>query len=245
VDLVCRLYKGCFKRVYVFSPSCNLDSAWDPVKKFCEKELQVDLSREQCFFDAWDPEVVNSLWQRQVHLTQLSKKRGMKTLYSVLFCIDDFADQPEVVHSNRGAASGGSLITTLFLKGRHAFCSVLLGSQKLRLLSSAIRVNTQFYCIWRLRNALELASIIEELSALHDKDTLLQMYEFAVSHPYGFWFVNMCAKQRADMFFVNFQHRLVVKDAGDRDARDQDARPSGPPVPRGDGRQAAGGKPAR
>ena len=42
--------------------------------------------------------------------------------------------------------------------------STWVSSQKLRLISAAVRVNQQFLCCWRLRNQHELEAVIEELS---------------------------------------------------------------------------------
>ena len=73
--------------------------------------------------------------------------------------VDDFADQPEL-HRR----TGDGALDTLFIRGRHMQISTWVSSQKLRLISAAVRVNMQFICIWRLRNQLELEAV-EELSA--------------------------------------------------------------------------------
>ena len=85
-----------------------------------------------------------------------SKKLETKKLYQVLVVIDDFADTPQL-HKPHGA------LDTLFIRGRHMQISTWVSSQKLRLISAAVRVNMQFLCCWRLRNQHELD---EELSAL-------------------------------------------------------------------------------
>ena len=54
-----------------------------------------------------------------------------------------------------------------------------MSSQKLRLISAAVRVNQQFFCCWRLRNQHELEAVIEGLSALLPKDKLRRIYEQA------------------------------------------------------------------
>ena len=89
----------------------------------------------------------------------------MKKLYQVLIICDDFADSPQL-HKPHGA------LDTLFIRGRHLQISTWVGSQKLRLISAAVRVNQQFLCCWRLRNQHELDAVIEELSALLPKDKL-------------------------------------------------------------------------
>ena len=207
VDTLVRLYDGCFKRIYVFSPSVDLDSAWLPVKKYVEQKLGVDTQKEQCFFSKWDPEAIKGIVDQQVRLTEYSKKRGLKKLYGICIVIDDFADDPRIVHSQSGAAAGGSMLNTLFIRGRHSHISTIVSTQKLRLISSTMRVNTQFLCVWRLRSALELESLLEEVSATHDKKTLLAMYEHCTSAPYGFWYINL-TRHPGEMFFVGFHSQI-------------------------------------
>ena len=36
------------------------------------------------------------------------------------------------------------------------------------------------------------------------------MYEAAISEPHSFWYVNLVAKDKKDMFFVRFDHKIVV-----------------------------------
>ena len=34
-NLVLKVYRGCFERIHIFSPSIDGDSTWVPVKKIC------------------------------------------------------------------------------------------------------------------------------------------------------------------------------------------------------------------
>ena len=79
----------------------------------------------------------------------------MKKLYQVLIICDDLADVPQL-HRPNGA------LDTLFIRGRHMQISTWMSSQKLRLISAAVRVNQQFLCCWRLRNQHELDAVVEE-----------------------------------------------------------------------------------
>ena len=124
------------------------------------------------------------------------------------------------------------MLNTLFVRGRHLCISTLVSSQKLRLVSPTIRVNLQFLCVWRLRNQHELESLLEEVSAVYDKKTLLQMYNMATDEPYSFWYILLTAKRREDMFFVRFEKRMIPNLGTNKD----DGRTSGrnglpPPQP--------------
>ena len=97
-----------------------------------------------------------------------------KLFDQILVVIDDFADQPEL-HRR----TGDGALDTLFIRGRHMQISTWVSSQKLRLISAAVRVNMQFMCVWRLRNQLELEAVLEELTALLPKQELQAIYQEA------------------------------------------------------------------
>ena len=87
--------------------------------------------------------------------------------------------------------------------------STLILTQKLRLAGSILRVNAQALVVFRLRNGLERDAILEELSGIYDKQTLLEMYQLATSEPYSFWFVNLAASRIEDMFWLRFEQRMI------------------------------------
>ena len=132
------------------------------------------------------------------------------------------ADVPQV-HKK----TGDGILDTLFIRGRHYMCSTWVSTQKLRLMPSAVRVNTMFYCVFRLRNQLELDALVEELSAMLPKEVLFGMYEEATREKYSFWFVNLRAPKE-DMFWVRFDRKFLVN--GDD--------------PVASGEQTSGGRPA-
>ncbi len=210
VDMILRLYRDAWSRIFVFSPSVHIDSSWAPVKDYIENDLKVDGSQEPFFFDKWDAEALNEIVDTQRRVIEESKKQKIKQLYGILIVVDDFADSPQIVHSQSGAASGGSMLNTLFIRGRHMMISTLVSSQKLRLLSSTMRVNVQFMLVWRLRNRLELQSLLEEISAVYDMKTLEQMYQMATDDPYSFWYILFTARKKEDMFFLRFEQKMVL-----------------------------------
>ena len=40
-NLILNIYRGCFERIYIFSPSIDLDSTWLPVKKYPTDTMKV------------------------------------------------------------------------------------------------------------------------------------------------------------------------------------------------------------
>ena len=153
-------------------------------------------------------------------LTPMDESTSLKKLYQILIVIDDFADQPEL-HRR----TGDGALDTLFIRGRHMQISTWVSSQKLRLISAAVRVNMQFMCVWRLRNQLELEAVLEELTALLPKKELQAIYEEATREPYSFLFIHYL-KPRAEMFYKRWEERFVIENGEPPD-------PSGQQAPRG------------
>ena len=125
-----------FDALFVFSPSSDIDSAWDPVREFA-KGL-----KESSFHSDWDEPALLEILSKQKALvkekkTALSKKK----LPQALVIIDDFADRYDVMKS------AGNVLTTLFIRGRHFGCSCWISSQKLTAISTVARVNFRFLCV--------------------------------------------------------------------------------------------------
>jgi len=207
-DLIVRLYRGAFERVFVWSPSIDLDHQWDAVKKYSAEVLGVDQAKEKTFFNTWDEDDINKVIQDHTQVTLAAKKRGMRKLYSILIVIDDFADMRSVIHSSHNACA------QLFIRGRHAGISTLVSSQKLTLLDPVLRTQATFLCVFRLRNGREYQSLIEELSALLPPDTLREMYQMVTEEKFSFWYINLAAHDKRDMFHLRFDGgRMIVDQA--------------------------------
>ena len=126
----------------------------------------MNVEKDQAYWEDWDEAALRRIIQQQRKITETSKKLEMKKLYQVLIILDDLADMPQL-HKPNGA------LDTLFIRGRHMQISTWVSSQKLRLISAAVRVNQQFLCCWRLRNQHELDAVVEELSWLDKRPLAL------------------------------------------------------------------------
>jgi hypothetical protein len=49
--MILDIYRDCFARVYIWSPSINVDHSWEPVKKYIEKDLKINTSKEKVYFE--------------------------------------------------------------------------------------------------------------------------------------------------------------------------------------------------
>ena len=82
-NLILDVYKGCFGRIYVWSPSIDLDATWKPVKKYVEDN---DLCGkvEKCSFDSYEPEELERVIDTQRKVTQFQKDKGKKKLFQII-----------------------------------------------------------------------------------------------------------------------------------------------------------------
>jgi hypothetical protein len=192
--------------VYIFSPSVDIDSVWGPVKDYVRDELGVR-ENEKCFFHEFDHAAIEKIVQEQHKMTiALKEKKGNKKLFNILIVVDDFSDDPSVLH-----AQGKNVLNTLFTRGRHQNISCWISAQKLTTISTVIRTQTQFYCIGRLRSQKELQSLLEEISATHPVKTLQRLYDIATQQDHGFLYIKL---SHPPEFYSQFTHRLHVRPAG-------------------------------
>jgi GTPase SAR1 family protein len=196
--------KSVFKRVYVFSPSVHVDPAWLPVKKFVEDELKVPKA-EQWAWDHYDPLALEQLIATQKEVIAVAKQEKVRRMFNILVVVDDFAD-------NAAFSRRDALLHSLFTRGRHAFISTICATQKFRALSNIIRVNATALIVFRLRSEAELQAIVEEISAVYGKDTLIALIRHATEQPYSFLYCDLAAKKPDQMFWLRFEKRLVPRD---------------------------------
>ena len=82
-NLILDVYKGCFSRIYIFSPSIDVDATWKPVKNYI-KEHDMCGAEEKCFFDHYSPEELEKIIDTQRKVAQFQKDHKKKKLYQIL-----------------------------------------------------------------------------------------------------------------------------------------------------------------
>ena len=205
-NMILDIYRDCFSRIYIFSPSIEVDLTWRPVKDYIEKHMKVKHTPEEpLYFDHYDPEALATILENQHKITNFMKKRGDKNLFQILIIVDDFADDPSFTRQSK-------LLHALYTRGRHNMISTITATQKFSAIHPIIRVNATELFIYRLRNYRDLETFIEEVSAVFDKKTLMDMYNLATEEPYSFMYVALTAKKKEDMFWIRFDKKLVVTD---------------------------------
>ena len=80
-NLILDIYRGCFSRIYIFSPSIDIDYTWVPVKKYIEEDLKaVETEDDKFNFSEYDPEALEKIIDTHHKVTDFMKKHKYKTL---------------------------------------------------------------------------------------------------------------------------------------------------------------------
>jgi hypothetical protein len=204
-NMILDIYRGCFERIFIFSPSINLDHSWYPVKKYIEREMKIDTKKEKTYFDEYEPEDLENIISTQRKVIEYMKNKKYKNLYNILIIIDDFADNPNFSRNSK-------LLHSCYTRGRHSSISTWTSTQKYCCLSPIIRVNATSLYVFRLRNFSDLQAVIEETSALVDKKTLLEIYNLATNdEPYSFLFLDLTAKKLDDIFWIRHEKKIMIE----------------------------------
>ena len=154
-----QFYGGKFSRIYWFSPSATVDDGLDPLKDYVNN-LQ-DQETDPTFHDDFDVDFIKKLLERQKKITEHLKRKGATRRFNICIVVDDHADNPSAMHR------AGGILETLYVRAHHFGLSTIVSSQKLKLISSTVRVNLTALFVFRLRNHSDLlGGVIREYSAL-------------------------------------------------------------------------------
>ena len=140
-NFILDIYSGCFDKIYIFSPSINLDHTWLPVKEYIKDKLKIkdDDKEDPIYYDEYVPEELFKIIETQTKITNYMKQQKKTKMFNVLVIVDDFADSPSLSRNSK-------LLHALYTRGRHAFLSTITATQVLFALSPVIRKNaTEMY----------------------------------------------------------------------------------------------------
>ena len=74
--MVLDIYRDCFSRIYIFSPSINVDSTWLPVfKNVLRKSLHLHPKKENIYVDHYDPSDLINIIATQHKVTDFYEEK--------------------------------------------------------------------------------------------------------------------------------------------------------------------------
>ena len=141
-NLILKIDRGCFERIYIILPTAHIDEAYKEVIKYIEKELKIDNKKEQYLFDDYNPEALAHIIETQRKVIEYQKKNKMNKLFSCFLVIDDFAEDKTFMRYSK-------ILHGLYTKSRHFGLSVIIASQKYNALAPIVRLNTSSLYVFK------------------------------------------------------------------------------------------------
>ena len=81
VSLILNVYRNCFERIYIYSPSIHVDEIWKPVKEYIKDHIQLEPD-EDVYFDHYDPSSLQYIIDTQHKIRDYMQNKNYKKLFS-------------------------------------------------------------------------------------------------------------------------------------------------------------------
>jgi hypothetical protein len=226
------LEHGAFTIVYVISPTCDQNAAFDllkqPPENFYSGRRTLD-DPSGCLQEVLTriEELVDMYFKREEYRRIYGKwKAGKPLTYAENFLLQRnfFEPKPalprpspllmidDLSHTSmfRGAASNLLINTTL--RHRHMYevgLSIFMLVQTWKSgLPKSIRQNCRQFCIFKTHDDTQLKSMYEEVAAQVSKEDFYKAYDLATDKPYQFLSVDMIRENGMPLFRINFDQLL-------------------------------------
>lgn len=197
INMLQKVYLKLYDDIYIISHSINLDKNWDNIRnKIPEENLK----------DEYDEEDLRKIVDRHLKIREKQKEAGKRKLGQLLVVLDDVIDNKEIISSKMD-----SLLTTLFIRGRHLGISVWFSSQKYKTaIPRIIRLNCSHYIIFRLSQKSERDAILDEFSALVSMSELNEIYDDATFEKYSFLYIDKTKHDINEVFHKKFEMAYMI-----------------------------------
>ena len=163
ISLLMGPYKGLHSRIVIVSPSVHVDPLWQAWKDFVRNHYDWAGELDDYLFDSYDEPALREIVQKHKSINQELKKRGKRKLFSLCIFFDDLSGTTEFHDSN-------NIIADIFLRHRHNFIQAICSSQKWRSLSTAVRSQTCWLCIFEVSIRKEGSAFIDLVSLRPQND---------------------------------------------------------------------------
>ena len=204
LNLALKFWRGCFSRIYLFSPTSDVDHTWSPLEQYIKTQLSVEES-EQVFFNTFSEKKLEELLETQRKIVQWQKKnQPNEKIHQILILIDDFGSDQNVMKHTK-------VLDKLYTQGRHIFVSTIISQQRWMMASSTQRSQATLVIYGKPRSELDWKKFAEENSALAGgMKNLEEMMRIATSEPYGFLTLDLLTQDPNKRFLKNFHTYLQI-----------------------------------
>ena len=192
---------NCFDRFMVLSPNVFVDPQYKPLIQYIEQTT--GQKKDDFCFEEFDHDAIRQLMDEQKKTNAYLRKIGAKRLISACCVIDDFGERADLVKAH------GSVINSLFTRGRHVQISAFLLLQRFRLANPTIRYNAHCIYVHKLNSAKDLEALAEEFGqTTNGVDNFIQIYKRATAKKFGFLFITTGAEPR---FYSSYNSEFKIR----------------------------------
>ena len=82
-NMILDIYRDCFERVYIFSPSINVDHTWLPVKSYLDNKINLSEDEPSLYYDTYDPESLENIITTQRKIVEHQKTKRSNKLFII------------------------------------------------------------------------------------------------------------------------------------------------------------------
>jgi len=192
---------GMFDRYEIYSPNIFVDPQYKNLIAYIEQ--QTGQKKDDFCHEEFDTDSVRQMMEDQKKANAYLRKIGAKRLLSTCCVCDDFGERADLMKAH------GSVINSLFTRGRHLQISTFLLLQRFRLANPTIRYNAHCIYVHRLNSQKDLEALAEEFSAVTGgPDAFYEIYRRATAKRYGFLFITTGADPR---FFSSYNSEFKIR----------------------------------
>lgn len=147
-------------------------------------------------FGEYDPAVIREVMETQ---GEIIKRHGKARCPKVVIILDDCLE----------FLKQHSLIEKLFFKGRHINISPIVLVQKLKGVSTILRVNTRYAVFFRAGNSNEIEHFLEAYTGKRERSKIEEELHEWFKTPYSFLFCDFKTQNFKDRYMLGVDGKLV------------------------------------
>jgi len=183
--------KKNYQYFVILCPSLEFSGDYDEFKNNDEKN-------QFTFFNEYDPRVLEEIMETQADIiVRYGKQRTPKVVVLLDDCMENIRQR--------------SIVEKLYFKGRHLNISPISLVQKLKGISTILRVNTRYSIFFRAGNSSELEHFLEAYTGKRERNKIEEILYEWFKDPYTFLFADFKTQKFQDRYILGKDMKLIEK----------------------------------
>lgn len=187
------LLKHCLKEkfdnIFIMCPSLEFSQDYDEFRDKKEYKNRI--------FGAYDEDIISEIMAEQRYvIKKYSKARCPQTL----LILDDCLMEVQTNHN---------LAKDIFFRGRHINLSCIVLVQKLLGVSTIMRVNTKYVCMWRCGNSSELEHLLSEYTGKKERRVIEEALVEHFKKPWSFLLMDAKTQKFEERYALGENSKIV------------------------------------